>query len=62
MLQCNVCHYSRCGAGSLVFPPLSAFVFSSSWWGPEGVLQLTLIVCLMQCFVYAIMYFISKKK
>jgi len=51
-----------CGAGSLVFPALSGFVFSSSWWGPQGVLHLTLIACLMQCAVYSTMYFISKKK
>ena len=53
--------FFSCGAGSLVFPPLSAFVFSSSWWGPQGVMHLTLIACLMQCIVYGIMYFISKR-
>lgn len=51
-----------CGAGSLVFPPLSGFVFSSSWWGPQGVLHLTLIACLLQCAVYSTMYFLSRKK
>ena len=37
---------SRCGAGGLMFPPLSGFVFTSSWWGPQGILHLTLIACI----------------
>lgn len=51
-----------CGAGGLVFPPLSGFVFTWDKWGPVGILHLTLIVCVIQCLVFAAMYAISRKR
>ena len=44
-----------------VFPFVSGYVFTSPW-GPNGVLELTLIVCAVQCSLFTLMWFISRKK
>jgi hypothetical protein len=44
-----------------VFPFVSGYVFKSEW-GPNGILELTLIVCAVQCSLYASMWFLSRKK
>ena len=51
-----------CGAGGLVFPTLSGFVFTWDGWGPVGILHLTLIICIAQCVVFGVMYALSKKR
>lgn len=49
-----------CGVGSAAFPPLTGFVFTSSW-GPMGVLQLTLIMCCVQILLFVFMWTLSRK-
>ncbi len=50
-----------CGVGGAIFPPVSGFVFTSSW-GPNSILHLTLAVCLVQCLVYGLMWTVARKK
>lgn len=51
-----------CGVGGVVYPPLSGFVFTWDKWGPVGVLHLTLIACVVQTLVFAVMYLVSKRR
>ena len=44
-----------------VFPFVSGYVFTSPW-GPNGILELTLIVSGVQCLLYTSMWFVSRKK
>ena len=35
-------------------------VFFRSTWGPVGILQLTLIMCILQCVLFCSMYILCK--
>ncbi len=50
-----------CGFGGIIFPPLTGYVFTSDL-GPDSMLYLTLIACLMQCCTYAAMWFTARAK
>ncbi len=43
-----------CGIGGCIFPPLTGFVFTSL--GPNFMMYLTLVACLLQCLTYASMW------
>ncbi len=50
-----------CGVGGCIFPPLTGFVFTSDW-GPDSILYLTLIACVMQCCTYGSMWTTARIK
>ena len=50
-----------CGVGSLATPPVSGFLFTSSL-GPMSIIYMTSALCVLQCILFAIMWFLSRIK
>ncbi len=59
-IMSSIC-FVGCGIGGVIFPPLTGFVFTSDW-GPNSMLYLTLIACLMQCATFSLMWLTARAK